>query len=102
MGSLDQECIIRRMVSIENQTSASFSIDHIDASCECTSFSKRPLIVPTDSNGQLEIVVDGSHETEFHGDLGIQATAFDQTRPLFKFEIDLNIQSARPKPAAII
>lgn len=92
LGSVKQGGSIRKTISIENQTSALFTIDRIEASCECTSFPGLPLNVPAGGNGQLEIVADESHETEFHGGLGIQATAFDHTQPLFKFEIDINVE----------
>jgi hypothetical protein len=97
LGSIKQGSTVRKMVSIENHTSSPISIDHIEASCECTSFPNLPLNVPAGGSGQLKIIADESHETEFHGDLAIQATAFDHTRPLFKFEIDLSVGATKSK-----
>lgn len=92
LGSIKQGGKIRKTVSIKNQTSSPFTIDHIEASCECMSFPGLPLSVPAGGNGELTITADESHETEFHGSLGIQATVFDHTQSLFKFEIDLNVE----------
>lgn len=100
LGSIKQGDSIRKSISIENQTSAPFTINHIEASCECTSFPGLPLPVPAGGSNQLTIVADESHETEFHGSLGIQATAADETQSLFKFEIDLVVEPAKSKSPA--
>ncbi len=97
MGSIKQGNKARKTIAIENQTSAAFTIDRIEASCECTSFASLPLTIPVGGSGQLTIVADESHETEFHGGLAIQATAFDHANPLLKFEIDLIVEPLQSK-----
>lgn len=100
LGPIKQGKSIRKTIAVENQTSAPFTIDRIEASCECTSFQGLPLAVSAGGNGLLTIVADESHETDFHGSLGIQATMFDHMQPLVKFEIDLVVNLVQSKDSS--
>ena len=71
LGSVRQGELYHCTIIIENGTPSPVTIDRIDSSCNCSSFTNLPRSIPAARSTSLEVVVDERHERFFTGNLGI-------------------------------
>jgi hypothetical protein len=87
LGTVRQGQRVRRAIIVENRTLAPVIIDRFEASCECLTLSGLPLTIPAGNEGGLEVAADESRESEFHGALGVEVTAWSGAHRAFEFVV---------------
>jgi hypothetical protein len=93
-GIVHQGECLRRTLIIENRTPKPMTIDRFDASCECLKPTGLPLTIAAGSEARLDVLFDERQELEFHGNLGIDFTAFYGSRRAFGIVVDVAVVSS--------
>jgi hypothetical protein len=91
IGTVRQGDTVRRTLIVKNLTQTQVVIDRFETSCDCLKLTGVPMTIDAGKESRIAAELDESHESEFCGNLAIEANGYRAAAPALRLLVSANV-----------